>query len=90
MKNVKSIIDVRVFAVGVPAALSVLGNELDKLGNKSSNDSKAMLTFNPKSKVKLMNPLTTSSIIFGDDLILLTRDGHMRLKKNFPPRSSIL
>jgi len=26
----------------------------------------------------------------GDDLILLTRDGHMRLKKNFPPRSSIL
>jgi hypothetical protein len=26
----------------------------------------------------------------GDDLILLTRDGHMRLKKNFPPRGSIL
>ena len=26
----------------------------------------------------------------GDDLILLTRDGHMRLKKNFPPRNSIL
>ncbi|MCL2703070.1 MAG: type IV secretion system DNA-binding domain-containing protein [Defluviitaleaceae bacterium] len=27
---------------------------------------------------------------FGDDLILLSRDGHMRLKKNFPPRSNIL
>ena len=26
----------------------------------------------------------------GDDLILLTRDGYMKLKKNFPPRSSIL
>jgi len=83
----KALLMYGVFAVGVPAALSALGNELDKLSNKSGNDSngsKAMLTVNPKSKAKLMNPLTASGIIFGKhgDLLACSpedEEGHVAI-----------